>query len=447
MATKLTASALNATWHGADRWLTDVGVRGEGRLAARVMRDGVLFYFRYRVNGQNRAIPLGQYDEGGKRGNKLTDARREAAKLAALLRDGVTDLHEHLRREREAREREARAAEERARREREAASRGTLAQLCDAYTEHLKRQGKQAKGDVKSIFKLHVLEADPELAARRAADITTGEFSGLLAKLIDANKGRTAAKLRAYLRAAYTLALQSHTDPAAPLGMRAFGITVNPLASIPALARFSRARDRVLNAPELAAFHKRLEALPEGPNRDALLTALYLGGQRPAQLLRVRAADVDLPGATITLRDPKGKRHEPRRHTLPLVGEAATIVERSVTGLSGETRIFSTRAEALSVDVSDISAAMVKAEEAREAFQLRDIRRTCETMLASLSVSSDVRAQLQSHGLGGVQNRHYDRHDYMTEKKRALELWAAHLKGLKEGKRDNVVPLVRPASA
>jgi len=31
-------------------------------------------------------------------------------------------------------------------------------------------------------------------------------------------------------------------------------------------------------------------------------------------------------------------------------------------------------------------------------------------MLAAMGVSSDVRAQLQSHGLGGVQSRHYDRH-------------------------------------
>jgi integrase len=445
MTTRLTATGLNAAWRGSDHWLTDVGVRGGGRLAARVTRNAVLFYFRYRVNGQNRALPLGQYDERGSEGLTLKDARKAAAPLADLLREGVTDLHGHLRREQQARERAALAAEEKARREALAANRGTLAQLCDAYAEHLKRQGKQAHGDVTSLFKLHVIEADPELAARRATDVSTEDFSGLLARLIDADKGRTAAKLRAYLRAAYTLALQSHTDPAAPLGMRAFGISANPLASIPALARFSRARDRVLNAPELTALHQRLEALPAGPIRDALLAALYLGGQRPAQLLRVRAADVDLPGATIMLRDPKGKRHEPRRHPLPLFGEVAAIVGRNLTGLEGDERLFHTRPETLSGVVAELSRAMVSAGEARATFQLRDIRRTCETMLASLAVSSDVRAQLQSHGLGGVQNRHYDRHDYMAEKKRALELWVTHLRRLKEGERDNVVPMARPA--
>ena len=91
-----------------------------------------------------------------------------------------------------------------------------------------------------------------------------------------------------------------------------------------------------------------------------------------------------------------------------------------------------------------------KEKEAREPFQLRDIRRTAETMLASLGVSSDVRAQLQSHGLGGVQQRHYDRHDYMLEKRQALETWRRHLERLKTGKPANVIPLTRrksPAAA
>ena len=77
---------------------------------------------------------------------------------------------------------------------------------------------------------------------------------------------------------------------------------------------------------------------------------------------------------------------------------------------------------------------MVKEGEARAPFQLRDIRRTVETILASLKVPKDVRSHLLSHGLGGVQNQHYDRHTYWTEKRHALKKWAAYLAKLKEGK-------------
>ena len=62
-----------------------------------------------------------------------------------------------------------------------------------------------------------------------------------------------------------------------------------------------------------------------------------------------------------------------------------------------------------------------------QSFRLGDIRRTAETMLASLGFSLDLRGQLLSHGLGGVQNRHYDKHDYMPEKLKMLKAWEAHI--------------------
>jgi hypothetical protein len=55
--------------------------------------------------------------------------------------------------------------------------------------------------------------------------------------------------------------------------------------------------------------------------------------------------------------------------------------------------------EALSAFVSEIAASMASAGEARSDFNLCDIRRTCEALLASIGISSDVRAQIQSHNL------------------------------------------------
>lgn len=44
------------------------------------------------------------------------------------------------------------------------------------------------------------------------------------------------------------------------------------------------------------------------------------------------------------------------------------------------------------------------------------------TLLAAQGVSREVRGHLQSHGLTGVQARHYDGHDYMPEKRKAIEI-------------------------
>jgi hypothetical protein len=96
-------------------------------------------------------------------------------------------------------------------------------------------------------------------------------------------------------------------------------------------------------------------------------------------------------------------------------------------------REWTLRADGIKEMVKYISAAMVKAEEAREPFQLRDLRRTAETMLAKLGTGPNIRGEVQSHGLGGVQKRHYDQHDYLEEKRAALQLWASHLAVLKAG--------------
>jgi integrase len=348
----------------------------------------------------------------------------------------------HAERTRQAEEAAARSAQEEA-------QRSTLKQLLDTYTEHLERLKKQSARDVRSLFEKHVFKAAPDLINRKAAHVSPDEFVGVIGAVVEAGKGRTAAKLRSFLRAAYALAIHSKTDPAAPLKLRSFGISVNPVAGTGALSQFSRTRDRALSGPELAAFLKRLDALRSSAKKDAVQLCVLLGGQRPAQLLRARPADVDLSSGVITLYDPKGARRQPRTHVVPLTQSATEILRRrlqKIRSLQGKLRsdhevsLFSTdgrtgmRPETVSVLVAEISTEMVKAKAAREPFGLRDIRRTVETMLASLGVSSDVRAHLQSHGLGGVQTRHYDRHEYAPEKRAALELWASHLERLKVGK-------------
>ena len=47
-------------------------------------------------------------------------------------------------------------------------------------------------------------------------------------------------------------------------------------------------------------------------------------------------------------------------------------------------------------------------------------------MLASLNVSKDVCAQIQRHRCGGVQDRRYDFHKYMDEKRSERQKLACH---------------------
>lgn len=455
----LTDAEVSALERG--KWLLEsLGRRGLGRLAVRGSSQGrPSFFYRFVTpKGERATVALGVYDKRGRGGITLAVAR-EAARTMALKHQAAhaagRDLRDVL-----ADERRAALAKVEAERieldriERES-KRGTLRELLDAYVAHLTVRGKPAAADARRMFKRHVFEAWPDLASKRAASVRPAEITAILRRVVQAGSGRTAAKLRSFLGAAYSLALRAEHDAAAPAELLAFGIETNPAAVTAALSQFNRARDRALTESELAFYASAVEAAPESPQREAARLALLLGGQRVAQLLRVTRSDVDLQARTITLRDAKGRRTEPRRHVLPLTDVAAAIVAKLLAIEHGHRRrataeaapeavpLFTahgtraTRPETVEALASAIFEAMqsdpllAELKACKGSAQLRDVRRTCETHLAALGIPRDVRAQLQSHGLGGIQARHYDRHEYMREKREALEAWAAYLDRIK----------------
>lgn len=430
-------------------WTSDGAIpRSHGGLQLYAHPNGApRWYWRStKADGTKPRMPLGTQTFG--KGDRettftLTQARERVAELAALyLAPESRDVRAHMDREaaRVAAEKEAVERERVAALEDEAAAgQYTLEKLFDAYIAHLTKQGKSSAKAAKNAFALHVTRAHPITAALPAKAVTARDIVVILRALTEAGKGRTAAKLRSYLRAAYALAARAALDSDAPAAFLPFNVESNPVQATAALSQYNRALDRALSDPELREYWKALNDAHDSPARDASLLDVLLGGQRPAQLVRATVADVDLHARTLRLHDPKGKRTQPRVHTLPLSDAAVAVVERCLARAKKQESksLFSThgsaplRPETLTEATRAIAAALLAKPKAqrvvRESFQLRDIRRTCETALARMGVSKDVRAQIQSHGLGGIQARHYDRHDYMPEKSAALAAWAKYL--------------------
>jgi integrase len=91
--------------------------------------------------------------------------------------------------------------------------------------------------------------------------------------------------------------------------------------------------------------------------------------------------------------------------------------------------LFATSKAVLSLDTLSRRVTELAAEMTGPPFLFRDLRRTAETEMAAIGFSVDLRAQLLSHGLGGVQSLHYDKHSYLPEKQAALAAWERHLAG------------------
>lgn len=438
MATEL-LTPLALTDLAPGKWASDTSpdhARGQGRLQARKTSKGVAFYYRFTgTDGQSRRIALGTYDERGRRGGlSLAMARDRAGELTRRYRAGDRDLHLSLAEEIEARTiaRAQRQAEQAAEAEARA---GTLGVLLMGYRDHLEAQGKTVTArDVTSLFNRHVLAARPALWARPAREVTTEDVVALVARLREAGHKRSADKLRSFIRAAYALAAAGRESADVPAALVALGIRENPAAGVRAVKGSRGRRERTLSVAELRAYWRRARLL--APTDAALLTLhLLTAGQRVRQLARVQTADWDRDADVLTLRDPKGRREEPRLHFVPLLPDVVAAINTLTAPGAGpflftvDGGLSSATYDQLADRIARVADAMVAAGEVDSRFTAGDLRRSVETRLAALGVPQEVRAELLSHGLAGVQKQSYDRHTYLDEKRQALHLWLRMLSG------------------
>lgn len=395
-------------------------VKPVGALQVRKQASGAAaFYWRYSIGTSSERVLIGLYDSTA--APKSLTATKTGFSVAAATRAAETLAVEHHQ-HRAAGGRPAiiaarrRAAQAAAEASRQAATR-TLKGLLLAYCDHLEAIGRRSHRDARGIFQLHIFEAWPMVAAMSAKDVSGERFADMMRALLDAGKGRTANKLRSYCRAAYQTAKAAKSKPSIPILFKDFAITTNPVAETEPDESQNRSDKRPLSLTSLRRYWHAIEPMPGF--RGALLRLhLLTGGQRIEQLVNLLTANVDTD--SILLYDGKGRPGHPARpHTVPLVKEAKNVLAECRPAGKFALSTDSGKSHVAATTLSDWAA-----EAARgvvEDFQAKRIRSGVETLLASAGVSQDIRGRLQSHGIGGVQARSYDGHDYFVEKLQALE--------------------------
>jgi len=396
------------------------------RLAIRVTASGAkAFIFEGKLNRSTIRWTIGKVDIW-----TIDNARKEARRLQRLIDIGIDP------REQEQAKKAEKAAKKAAT---EASQKYTFIALLNAYTDYLEARGKtKSAAAARSAIKVHILEVDPILAKKSAITITAHDIAALIRQVREAGKERTAGILRSTISAAYNCGRRAPFDTDLPSTFIKFNIVNNPVDVIPTIA--VKAGNRTLNREELK---KYIFALDEDVIDMALKLALFSGGQRMAQLLRAEINDWNADNKILRLFDSKGKRREPREHFLPLGPIASSIVSELIKRAESKetTLLFPSKTNKTPIHdsmpgprVTEIAATM-----GGEPFDLRDIRRTCETMLAGLGISRDIRAQLLSHGISGVQAQHYDRHDYLKEKHATLLKWERFLTRIVSGEEEYMI--------
>ncbi len=439
-------------------WLSDDdGGRGSGRLALRISPSGSrLFYFRYFVDGKRTLISLGAYAKTPTANFLTLEEAREVAvkyayttramessdlrtallaKLAAAIAPTVPSLapatvipQSHPNGD----------------------PKRTVLELCDAYADHLRRRGAQSARTTAINVKNHV-QLTP-WAQIPAAELTAEQAAEVIRRVVDLGHTTTAKHLRQILHAAYNLAIHGKNDPMTPASFKQFGVSVNPVAQTAPMRGVIPARNRpTLTTVELG--HIWLDLTQSKHDLSVAVRAVrlnfYLGGQRCLQLLRCTLANVNLESRMLRLHDGKGRRITPREHDLPLTSGAQTevLALRQMANDLGNPYLIPGAVEAKPMTAGPLSQVMTKLsrrlcaqKKLAEPFCYANIRSTVETHLGELDVAPHVRAEIQSHDMGGVQKKNYDHAKYVKQKLRALEIWQQCLtEAAEQAQADNAV--------
>jgi integrase len=399
-----------------DVFLWDSRVPGFG---VRIYPTGKRMYvFQYRTKGrQQRRIAIGLH------GPFTVERAREAA----------ADLYEAVRKGRDPVQEQKTAARR---------TRDNIEAVTEDFIQRYlvgKGRAKSYIEDARATFANHVL---PRWRGRDIKTITRRDVIGLLDAISDAGKPIAANRTLAAIRKLFNWALQRGIIDASPVA----------LVEMPGA---ERKRERTLAPDEIRAVWSAAGELgyPFGHFFRMALTT----GQRREEVAQMRPADID-EGERIWILSSEMTKAG-RTHVVPLSTLALAVLGEAKEGTRNllaqpedaepATYVFTTRGDRPISGYSKAKARLDRAVTAArseaglpelEPWTIHDLRRTVGTGLGKLGVTRFIIARVLNHADRSVTGI-YDRHEYVAEKRNALDAWANYLGNQIAPAGANIVPM------
>jgi len=401
------------------------GVRTPGSLVLDIHTSGVkVFYYQYYRESKRVLIKIGVYKKTPSSvGWSLEGAGDKAREYSDLLRQGK-DPKQYV-------EEQELVSRDKVRQHEAGKRQGTLGQLLESYLTAMKDNGKRSHESVRRSLRIYVNEPFPEMLKRRANEIEADDIRMILARMISRGVTTHCNRTRSYLSAAFNFGLKSDNDPRSytPENTR-FNLKLNPVLFVPRQADYERVGEHVVKETDIKIIWEEIEK--ESLIVGYLVKLLFTDGQRAGELARLKWSNLDMEEWLLTI--PGTVTKNKKDHVLPLADISISIYQKLHKITGKYEYMFPARHKGKFLNdkhISDSYVARVIREYCSkskvEKFIAKDVRRSWKTLGAKAGIDKTVRDRIQGHVLQDVSAKHYDKFDYLPEKRQGLKVWNDYL--------------------
>ena len=379
-------------------------------LVLRITSNGARsFAYRFRHPHSRKTLraTIGPYPA-----TTLEAARKRAKDMAAQVADGTNPI-------------ELRSAE------REAAPARTFEALAARYLkEHAERhkRPRSAEEDRRNLA-VHVL---PKWSKRDFRTIRRADVIELIEAIDSAGKHAAGNRVHSLISKIFSFAIDAdllEANPAARLRKR--GV--------------EKVGRRLLSDDEIRVFWRGIVVSPISRPVGLALRLALLTAARASEIAGARKDEfqnLDQPEQAVWL-VPSERAKNRMTHLIPLAPLAIETVKNAIE-LSGDSEfVFPTRLSRDGpIDRHTLTVAMVRFAKSLKAPTAKtwqqeiptphDLRRTVSTRLARMGIAKEIRNRALNHitSLRDPESRHYNLHEFQSEKRDAFSRWAAELEGI-----------------
>jgi integrase len=395
----------------------------DGTLAFKILPNGDKdAYFIYYVDRKEKLKKIGRF---GKTSMSLKVIRDKYNELSIEYQTGIDiKVQALVVAEKEELEREEQLAAVHKKQ-----MQGSFQQLIDLYLNYVEANlSKHHYSGVKKSYSCNLKSFDCTI---KASDISKQHIISILNPIINRGSLIVANRTRAYLSAMFNWGIEFDDEPEAKKNNVQFYIESNPVTYVKKPLKKEAPTDRYLTGSEVNTFWAALNKSRMSPHRANVFRLMLALGCRVEALSGLCWSEIDWKERLITI--PPARSKNGVYWVVPINDIAYEVLINNPK--LNNVFLFPAKngTEPLRLDGYSTAITRTCKQFGIESFTPKDLRRTFKTLGGLAGIKKEQRDRIQNHSLTDLSSIHYDRYDYIKEKRETIKVWNDYLQQVIDG--------------